>query len=710
MKKTGLIAIVLGLLLAAWGFSPNRTEDEKVLLTILTKILEINHYHGQKVDDAFSKKVFDAYLDAIDYNKMYFLQSDIDALKKHEFSLDDEINNQNIVFYYEVQNIVKERLKETESYCSEMLEKPFDFTINEMFETNPDKREYPKNKAALKEYWRLYLKHMTLNTYLGKLSVQETALEKNKLDLDSVKTFEELEEESRKQVLKSMKSRYKRRAEIDDEDNFSYYVNSISSSFGPHTQYFPPQQKENFDLRMTGTLEGIGALLQQEDGYIKISSIVTGSASWRQGELKAGDLVLKVAQGKGEPVDIVDAPMKEVLKLIRGKKGTEVRLTVQKPDGDIKVIPIVRDVVIREETYAKSALFEQENNSKYGYINLPSFYSKFGKQDGRNSADDVKDELERLKKEGVNGVILDLRDNGGGSLQDAIKMAGLFFNKGPVVQVQGKSNRKDTKYDFNSNTTYDGHVVILVNVFSASASEILAGAMRDYDRAIIVGSSSTYGKGTVQTFIDLNRYVDPQLSLDQPFGSLKYTVQQFYRVNGSSTQFKGVKPHIELPDLSAGAMIGEKELENALPWDSIPAVQFDKWIHMDYMVSDLQKKNQERISNNELFKAITERADWLKSERENTMVSLNKDDAIKRQKERKLKNEAFNEMNFADESISVTSLQQFHNEPDSIVEKKRSEWEQQLSKDAYIREAMNILNDMTPTHDFQKVVKQVESR
>jgi carboxyl-terminal processing protease len=704
MKKFMFLAIVLGLFLAVWGFSPNRTEEEKVLLTTFSKFLEINHYRDQKIDDVFSKKVYHMYIDALDFNKMYLLQSDIDRLKTYESNLDDEIKLGKIEFYYEAAAILKERLKEAETYCQEILAMPFDFSMNESYETDPDKRTYCKNNDELKDYWRKYLKYMTLNTYLRKLEgVDEDSVTDGK-----VLTEAEMEMASREQISKSITERFRRRNEIDDEDNFSLYINAIGSAFGPHTQYFPPQQKENFDLRMTGTLEGIGAVLQQEEGYTKISSIVTGSASWRQGQLKAGDVVLKVAQHNELPVDIVDAPMKEVLKLIRGKKGTEVKLTVQKPDGNIVVIPIVRDVVIREETYAKSALFENQLKAmNYGYIYLPSFYSKFGKEDGRNSADDIRDELERLKKNKVNGIVLDLRDNGGGSLQDAIAMAGLFFKKGPVVQVKDKVHQAQAKYDYDETVVYEGALVVLVNSLSASASEILAGALKDYDRAVIVGGTSTYGKGTVQSFIDLNRYIDPRLKLEQPLGSLKFTLQQFYRINGSSTQFLGVHSDIVLPDLYDSQEIGEKELEYALPWDSVRPLVYEKWSHPGYAIDDLKRKSQHRIEGDRLFSAINERAIWLKQERENTMVSLNQAEMTVKREELKVKADAFNALNFSDEQMRIQSLQEFKNEPDSIVTRKRNEWEEQLAKDAYIREALHILSDMIPA-DYNKLVKGVK--
>lgn len=391
MKKILIILFFIVTGVGFWGFSLTETtpEDERLLMTVMGKVLNENHYNRLELNNEFSERVFKLYLKRMDYNKMYFLQKDIEGFDSYKSKLDEDLLKADLAFYRDVNKVFDKRFNEAEKYVVELLAGEFDFNDQETYESDPKKRSPAKSAKELKEMWRKYLKYTVLNSYLGKLENQEKAISKgaDSSDTYKVKTEEELLEAAFKAVRKNMETRFKRRKEVDEEDNFAIYLNSIAGAYDPHTQYFPPQEKENFDMRMTGRLEGIGAVLQEADGYIKINSIVTGSACWRQGELEVGDLILKVAQGEAEAEDIVDAPMKEVLKLIRGPKGTEVRLTVQKKDGEIRVIPIVRDIVVREETYAKSAIIEdKENSRKYGYLYLPSFYSKFGQREGRSSS------------------------------------------------------------------------------------------------------------------------------------------------------------------------------------------------------------------------------------------------------------------------------------------------------------------------------------
>ncbi len=708
-KKLGMrSALIVGIFsliaVITWSFStaPDKETEEKLLMSIMVRVMQSSHFNQMKIDDDFSAKVHDMYIKRMDFGKMYFLQSDIKKFANHKTKIDDYILAGDLSFYHEVRSTFDSRLEDVKEMTEKILSQKIPLDLNETYQTDAEKREYPANSKEQKEVWRKYLRYSVLNSYLIRLENQEKAIAKQSDSSDTeveIKSEEELLAESIKQVKKNMNQRFERREEIDDEDNFAIFLNAISASYGPHSEYFPPQQKENFDLRMTGTLEGIGAVLTESDGYIKINSIVTGSACWRQGELEAGDLILKVAQGGDEPVDIVDAPMKEALKLIRGKKGTEVRLTVQKDDGEIKVIPIVRDVVIREETYAKSAVIDEDKSgNKFGYIFLPSFYSKFGKEDGRKCSEDVRKELEKLKAENVKGVILDLRNNGGGSLPDAVEMAGLFFEKGPVVQVKATGQKPQVRGDFNSSVTYDGPLIVMINTFSASASEIVSGALKDYDRAVVVGSNTSYGKGTVQTIVDLNRYVNPTVSLSQPFGSLKFTVQQFYRVNGSSTQFKGVASDISFPDVYSTTDIGEKTLDFALPWDSVQSAQYNKWSANEYAVNDLRKSSTSRMQNDELFQAMEERNEWIISERDNTELTLSLEEMKRKREERKQVNKAYNDLDKINENMHMTSLQEITVENDTVAIKREENWIAQLEKDLFLQESIYILNDMLQEH------------
>lgn len=700
MKKVIIILSFLIAGLAFWGFSFTDVSqnEERLLLSLISKVLNESHYLKPAMDDDFSKKVYDLYLKRLDYNKMYFLNKDIEELTKFRLLIDDEIKKGELNFYQEANKLYSKRFIEVEKYVDELLAGKFDFQIKETYESDPDKREYASSPKELKEIWRKYIKYTVINSYLGKLENQEKAIEKGADSTGAafeIKTDEELLESAISSVKKNMKTRFERRNEIDEEDNFSIYLNSIAGAYDPHTQYFPPQEKENFDMRMTGRLEGIGAVLQEADGYIKINSIVTGSACWKQGELEAGDLILKVAQGSEEPVDIVDAPMKEVLKLIRGPKGTEVRLTVQKKDGHITVIPIIRDVVIREETYAKSAIIEDESSSRrIGYLYLPTFYSKFGQREGRNSSDDVDAELEKLVKAGVDGIVFDLRNNGGGSLMDAVEMAGLFIKDGPIVQVRNNGQKPYIKADYNSGVSYDGPLILMTNTFSASASEILAAALQDYGRAYVIGSPSTYGKGTVQTFMDLNPYIKPEMNLSVPFGSLKLTVQQFYRVTGSSTQFKGVKPQILLPDLYDIEEVGERSMENAVPWDSVSMLPFNKWDSKVVDLRSIEEKSIARRNDDAYFALINEYGKVLAAENDQSIISLLYDDIKKKRLERKLAGERLKEAEVVNDALKIKSIQEITIEGDTLAAERIKDWEKQISKDHYLHETVRIMNDI----------------
>ena len=700
MKKVLIIIAVVVTGLSVWGFSSTDTnaKDEQLLLTLMGNVLKENHYNKLKIDDDFSGMVFNLYIQRLDYNKMYFLDKDIKSFEKYRKRLDDDFFKADLSFYNDVKSTFDLRFQEAENIVVKILEKDFDFGKEEYYETDPEKRTYLSSTSELEDLWRKYLKNSVLNAYLGKLENQEKALAKGADSTGSeyeIKTEEELLEDAIKSTRKNMTTRFKRRNEVDEEDNFAIYLNALANAYGPHTSYFPPQEKENFDMRMTGRLEGIGAVLQQSDGYIKIRSIVTGSACWKQGELEVDDLILKVAQADGEPEDIVDAPMKEVLSLIRGPKGTEVRLTVQKKDGGIKVIPIVRDVVIREETYAKSAVIKnKENGKKYGYIYLPGFYSKFGRQEGRSSAEDVDSELEKLKKENVEGIVLDLRNNGGGSLPDAIEMAGLFIKEGPIVQVKTTGQRAQIKSDFNSNITYDGPLVIMVNTFSASASEIVSAALKDYHRAYIVGSPSTYGKGTVQTFTDLNHYIRPESNISTPFGSLKFTVQQFYRINGSSTQSRGVRSDIELPDMYDISEVGERSLEYSLPWDSVDMLNYTLWDQIPVDLNIIRERSQSRMSELPTFELMNERITWVNEESDKSKISLKYDDVKTKRDVREKMNKKFEAIKKDNDELVIRSLQEILIEGDTVAKTRIENWEKQISKDFYLHETFEILTDI----------------
>ena len=448
---------------------------------------------------------------------------------------------------------------------------------------------------------------------------------------------------------------------------------------------------------MTGTLEGIGALLREENEYTKVQDIIPGSPSWRQKELKPEDLIIKVGQGDNEPVDVVGMPLNDVVRLIRGKRNTEVRLTVKKPDGRIVVIPIVRDVVVVEESYAKSAvIFNSKLGKTIGYISLPSFYHDFKTKGARDSANDVKIEIEKLKAENVAGIILDLRNNGGGSLDDAIQTAGLFIKSGPVVQVKDGTGAGQVYHDPDANIVYSGPVVVMVNSFSASASEIVAAALQDYNRAVIIGSPTTFGKGTVQAMLDLDSHLSGNLESLKPLGSLKITIQKFYRINGGSTQWKGVSSDIVLPDIYSSAEIGENKLDYSLPWDTVTPLAYKKWDNAKYKMALLKQNSTKRLALSKFFKVVNDKVVKLKIRRENTIESLKFSKLVSKQEELKGETTEFENLQPAQPGVKVLlpkgDLKNIKGNPDS--ERKTSEWYKQINRDAYLNEAIYILNDM----------------
>lgn len=673
-----------------------RHPDEKldkntVLLQVVMQGLNTAHFQPEKVDDSFSKKVFDLYLKRLDVNKKFLTQEDLNLLKKYQVDIDDQVKKGSHTFFELATKLYQARVKETEGFYKEILAKPFDFTKDETIETNPDKLTAPANKAALKEAWRKYLKYQTLGQLSELMDMQEKAKERG--DAKETKTFAQLEAEARQKVAKTYADFYNRLAQASKEDQFSLYMNAIANTYDPHTEYLAPEDKANFDIEMTGRLEGIGAQLQERDGQIKVMEIVPGSASYRQGELKPGDIILKVGQGTTEPVSVEGMRLDNAIKLIRGKKGTEVRLTVKKPDGVIKIIPIVREVVIIEETYAQSALIE-ENGKQIGYIRLPKFYADFQRRGGRNSGEDMRKEVEKLKREGADGIILDLRSNGGGSLSDAVEMSGLFIPQGPVVQVETSGSAPVVLEDKDPKVQFDGPVVVMVNSFSASASEIVAAAMQDYNRAVIIGSP-TYGKGTVQQVFDLDQAIQGgSYAALKPFGSLKLTTQKFYRINGGATQLRGVTPDILLPDVYSFLEQGEKDQEHPLPWDEIKPARYQPWSPSPNLAT-LKAKSQERIQGNNNFAQITQQAQRMKKRIDQSQQSLKLTTyraELKASREESMK---FDTLEKSLHSLNVRPLTSDLTQvkSDTIKVGRYNKFAKKVQKDIYIHEATNVIQD-----------------
>lgn len=692
------ILFVLGLITSFHSVAHTETDPkDKVLLTILKYVLTQGHYQPKEIDDAFSEKVYTKFIESIDPSKRYFLQSDIDEFSIYKDLIDDQINNEDLTFFFFVYERLKLRTEESKAYYKEILAHKFDFDLNDTLNVDYENTAYAKNKNELLKTWNKQLKFNTLSRLYDKLNDEE---DKKKEDSTyEKKSFKVLEKESREATLTSMNDLYERIDELTYSDWFSTFINCISEEFDPHTTYFDPSVKKRFDISMAGKLEGIGARLQKKNDYTKVVELISGGPAWKAGELEVGDLILKVAQGDEEPLDIVGMRLDDAIEYIKGKKGTEVKLTIKKVDGTIKVISIIRDVVELEETFVKSSVVKKDGKT-FGVINLPKFYIDFDEKNYRNSTTDMALEIERLKKENVEGLVIDLRDNGGGSLQTAIEISGLFINKGPIVQVKYRDSEPSIKKDKDPKIQWDGPLVILVNELSASASEIFAAAMQDYKRAVIIGGKQTYGKGTVQTVYDLNRHHN----LNEDIGALKMTIQKFYRINGGSTQLEGVKSDIMLPDRFSYMPIGERDLENPLEFDKVPKATYTLWNNyenFDAVINDSKK----RIANNEYFKLIDTNAKWLKESQDDTSIYLNfeayKKDLESHQKE-SLKFKSINEyttnLTFSSPLYEIPLL----NEDKDLAE-KREAWHKNLKKDIYIEEALNVVSELKIKPEYHLV-------
>lgn len=687
-KKTVLIFGVI--ILTSFTFFKYVFDKNDVIFELLFGSLNQNHYSPLKIDDAFSEKVFELYIKRLDYNKKFLLQSDYDALARFRRDIDDQLLNQRHDFYARSIETYIKRLKEKENWNKELLAKPLDFTVNEEYEVDYEKTTYAKSEADLKNEWRKMIKYQVLLRLDDMLDRQEKAIEK-KDTAYKVKSFDSLEVDARRKTLKANEDWFKRLNKVSPRDRFSTFANAITGAYDPHTEYFAPKEKKKFDQAMSGQFEGIGARLQIKDGVLTISEIIVGSPSFKQGELKAGDQILKVAQGPAEPVDITNLEIDESIDLIKGKKGTEVRLTVKKTDNSIKVIPIIRDVIEIEETFAKSAVLENKN--KIGYIYLPSFYTDFTRTGARGCSNDMRKEIEKLKKQNIKGLIIDLRDNGGGSLQEVVSMAGLFFPKGPVVQVQGKNSTRNVMEDRTPDVVWDGPLTIMINHNSASASEILAAAIQDYKRGIILGTPS-FGKGTVQSFVDLDNFLLPQFDTIKPVGQVKITQQKFYRINGGATQLKGVVPDVLLPDPYAFIDLGEKEMDNPMPWDEISKADYTEFKTINY--TNVLKSSQSRIKKSAQFNLIEAQAKEVKAKKDDTKYSLNLEKFRAEQKQLRDQNKKYDDLRKEIKGFSGQLL------PDDITKfgsdttrlNRENRWVKNVTKDIYIHEASNVINDI----------------
>ncbi len=670
---------------------------EVLLGTTLKGILENMHFSKKDLGDDVSKKAFAEYIKRIDYGKQFLLKSDVDSLKQYEKYIDDQIAAGDLTLMKQAAKMLKTRQVSVQKYVFERLKKPFNLKNNLKYIIDSEKREYAKNLGELNLRWEKILTLDILEKYSEFLNEQNP----DPSDKDYKKLLKkvpakkltslQLEKKARESTTKSYTRLFNRLKKEKMSDEMDKFFNSVTKIYDPHTHYLIPDDKEEFDIEMSGKLEGIGALLREEGSYIKVERIIPGSASWKGKELKAEDIILKVGQGEQEPVDVVDMGLKEAVKLIRGRKGTEVRLTVKKPSGLKQVISIIRDVVEVSESYVKSTVIQKKGDKKkYGYINIPKFYRDFQDRFGRNCTDDTRAALKKLKAQNVAGVVLDLRNNGGGALKDSQYITGLFINKGPVVQVKNHDNKVEVLKDKDPAIEFEKPLIVLINRFSASASEIVAAALQDYKRAIIVGGEYSHGKGTVQAVVDLDNFIPPVGRKLSPFGALKITIQKFFRVNGSSTQYKGVTPDVILPDLYGHLESGERHLDYSLPWAKIKEVSHKDWDKYSYNIAKLKSNSAKRVAKNKKFSKIDRSINWFKQRKEIKTKELNLKKYLAEKKMLKAKAKEL-EIDQIDNNIIVMDVDNSTLEEDK---EKFKEFKESLQKDPYIEETLAIFKDI----------------
>ncbi len=604
-----------------------KTKNEKILRNV-GLLLEQGHYSPKNINDSFSKQVLNRFVKDLDEDKSIFLQSDIDSFTKYQNRVDDEIHGAKLESFYAINDSYTRRLNQASQYFTDILSKPFDFTKDENIVLDGEKLNYPKTEAEKKESWRKRLKYLVLGKYSDMLEDREN--NKNKKEAlptagDSAgalgkvtkkfvyKADSTLEREARDIVRKQIDRYFTTlKTHNTNDELFSSFVNAITGEMDPHSNYFAPVDSRGFNEMMSGKFYGIGAQLKEDESKIKIASLITGMPAWKSGELGVNDEVIKIGQGNAEPVDVTGYAVSDAVKLIRGSEaGTEVRLTVRKPDGNIKLVVLKRGEIKLEDTFAKSAIIKGEH--KIGYIYLPEFYMDFEKPNGARCSDDVAKEITKLKAENVEGIVIDLRGNGGGSLPEVVKMAGLFIEDGPICQVRGRDERQPYIWkDRDKSVLYNGPLTVMVDEGSASASEIFAAAIQDYKRGIIIGSTSTYGKGTVQRTIPLNPEAEnPALAKQsEDLGTVKLTLQKFYRINGGATQLKGVTPDVVIPDRFELYKSREKDNDAALSWDEISKAQYSPWVST-YSTDAVVNAANDQISTSNTFKTMRQQIEWI---------------------------------------------------------------------------------------------------
>ena len=680
--KLRISIIITIITIAIFGFKLNNEklsdpEKEKVLLEIVKYVVERGHYSSIQIDDDLSLKIFDDFINKLDPQKRFFTLSDIKDLDRFKYKIDDQIKAYDLEFFEEIHDRYRSRIAEAKMFVEKAFENNFDFNDKEYIDLDIDSIPFSSDKNQLYERWRKQIKYSILDIISQKNSSDST--DDNEVMMNAIST-----------VKKNTNDFFNYANEIERDDWFSVFLNSFVGQFDPHTFYFKPDDKEKFDVSISGNFDGIGARLSKADGNVKIVDVIIGGPVWKDKLLDVGDIILAVGQADQEPVSIFGMKLDDSIKLIKGPAGTTVTLRIKKLDGQIKDVKIKRDVVELEETFAKSTLISK-NSKNYGYISLPKFYADFDNYKNRNSANDVKNEIIKLKNNGIKGLILDLRNNGGGSLQTVVEMTGLFIEKGPIVQVKSIGNRKKILYDRDAQVYWNGPLVLLINEMSASASEIISAALQDYNRAIIIGSEKSFGKGTVQNIVDLNRFIS---NSDYDMGAIKVTTDIFYRINGESVQLEGVESDIVIPDSYMYVFDGERDEKNPIKWDKIGPATYTKWQSYDEKFKYVTDQMNRKLNQNNIINDIYERANWIKSQQNINNIPLNLVEYKKYQKDQRLKASQFDKISKYENQLSFELLKTektFIQENKELLE-ERIKWHKNLSKDIFIDQAVNTLD------------------
>ncbi len=700
--KLNTLLLFIPLTSLVFCFNSPKNDDEKMstIMVSVKNTLSYLHYSPKAVNDAYSQEVYKHYFEMVDASKRYFLQSDMDEFSKHKTKLDDYLNQGDLTFYKLTVDRLYQRVDDIDKLTQEILKKPIDLTEDETLILEPKIKQNAKTQAELSAEWKKYIKYNILQEMESLTAKEEMQKEKK----DSVQKFN-LKDTIKLEILTPEQKRIKATAEVKDlvtdtfrrfkkrnkMDWFTVYMNAYTEVFDPHTNYYSPKNKEDFDTQFKGKVIGIGAIIQEKRGFLYLGALTIGAPAWKSKQLAEGDKILKVRSKPGEDaVNVVGMLSDEAVRLIRGEKGTKVTLTVEKKDKTIKEVTMIREEVAIEDTFARSIIVNSKEGKKFGLINLPSFNADFEDTKGRNASDDIKNELVKLKAQNVEGIILDLRNNGGGSLTEVGDIMGLFMNAGPYVQVKDGNGKIQTLKNKSNAPLWTGPLVIMQNELSASASEIFAGAMQDYGRGVVIGSPQSFGKGTVQTFVDLNRF----LNTSDDFGSLKLTIQKFYRITGESTQRKGIESDIKMKDFFTYAEIGERYDDYALAWDKIPQVEYQPVNY--FSVLALQKGIEARLLNNKTYQLIQESAQWKENLDKEESISLNQEKFNEVMKTRKSQIEKFKSLEKFNNGLKFTlnTDEEKREKTDEAFMKKTQIWTKNLQRDLYLEEAVNVASEM----------------